>query len=273
MMSKKKCPVCDMEEVTDAVSVTGGEEVICGSCATSYKSLMAELQYKTGGGDGGRADGELPAAEQVAEIPPATVSARRISPSWLALGAVLLVGVILFAGWAVRSGESAESVVAGYEQAQGAKGAPAAAKQAGKAAHAEPGQASPQPAGEVADEELAQEEEEDEATAQADFATAKERAAAARAAAASGQAAGASAGSYTVQVSSHGSASEAESRVGALAAKGFEAGVAAAEVPGKGTWYRVQSGRFPTREEASAYARRLQASGAASSTLVTQAQN
>lgn len=57
-------------------------------------------------------------------------------------------------------------------------------------------------------------------------------------------------GDYTVQVSAFESRPEAEAYVAALQRKGFKPFVVAAQIPGKGTWYRVRMGRFPTQHDA-----------------------
>ncbi|AKU91034.1 SPOR domain-containing protein [Vulgatibacter incomptus] len=65
--------------------------------------------------------------------------------------------------------------------------------------------------------------------------------------------AGAGKEAYTVQVAAFPSRQEADALVGQLRRKGFAPTVVKAEVPGKGTFYRVRVGRFRTREEASRY--------------------
>jgi cell division protein FtsN len=80
-------------------------------------------------------------------------------------------------------------------------------------------------------------------------------------------------GGYVVQAGSFNTASEANERVSALRAAGFEARTAAVELAKRGTWYRVYSGRFASREEASRHDRKLRASGAVGDTLVTPLQD
>lgn len=79
-------------------------------------------------------------------------------------------------------------------------------------------------------------------------------------------------GNFTVQVGSFNKSSEAEGRADDLRSVGFDARVAAVNLQAKGTWFRVQSGRFSTREEAKVYEKRLRSSGAAQSTLVAEVQ-
>ena len=81
-----------------------------------------------------------------------------------------------------------------------------------------------------------------------------------------------SGGKFTAQVGSFNNQSEANARVSSLRAAGFEAHVAAAELPGRGTWYRVQVGRFADRGEASKAAAALRTKGAATAALVVPLQ-
>jgi cell division septation protein DedD len=80
--------------------------------------------------------------------------------------------------------------------------------------------------------------------------------------------AGAAGGKFTVQVGSYSSQSEANEHVSRLRAAGFEARSAAAELPGRGTWYRVQVGRFADRAAASQAVSQLRSKGAAASAMV-----
>jgi cell division septation protein DedD len=55
---------------------------------------------------------------------------------------------------------------------------------------------------------------------------------------------------YTLQVSAYSSMDRARARIGKLADKGLDAHVVSAEVPDKGTYYRVRIGKFATMEKA-----------------------
>jgi cell division protein FtsN len=68
-------------------------------------------------------------------------------------------------------------------------------------------------------------------------------------------------GSMTLQVASFTSATQANDRVARLKSDGIDARVVRAEIPNRGTWYRVQIGRFTSREEAERYGRQLKARG------------
>jgi cell division septation protein DedD len=77
-------------------------------------------------------------------------------------------------------------------------------------------------------------------------------------------------GNFTVQVGSYNEASQANERVSVLRASGVEARAAAVEIPKRGTWYRVQAGRFQTREEATRFGAQLRARGAAENVIVAE---
>ena len=82
-----------------------------------------------------------------------------------------------------------------------------------------------------------------------------------------------SGGGYAVQAGSYSNVSEANERVSVLRAAGFEARTAAVEIAKRGTWYRVYSGRFASREEAAGHDKKLRVSGAVSETIVTAVQD
>lgn len=77
-------------------------------------------------------------------------------------------------------------------------------------------------------------------------------------------------GNFTVQVGSFNNSSEANGHVSKLRAAGFEARAVPVELPGRGTWHRVQAGRFATRDEAAKAGAALRAKGLASAALVAE---
>lgn len=77
-------------------------------------------------------------------------------------------------------------------------------------------------------------------------------------------------GNFTVQVGSYPDASHANERVSTLRSSGVEARAAEVEIPKRGTWYRVQAGRFRTREEATRFGAQLRARGAADNVIVAE---
>jgi cell division septation protein DedD len=79
-------------------------------------------------------------------------------------------------------------------------------------------------------------------------------------------------GKVTIQIGSYNGAAEAEARVANLKSAGFEARSVAVEIPKRGTWYRVQSGRFVSRDEAERYGRQLRDKGIVSSFITTDVQ-
>jgi cell division septation protein DedD len=60
-------------------------------------------------------------------------------------------------------------------------------------------------------------------------------------------------GAYQLQVSSFHTQTEAQSFADQLRARGHKAYVLEANVQGRGTWYRVRIGPFPTQHAASLY--------------------
>jgi cell division septation protein DedD len=59
---------------------------------------------------------------------------------------------------------------------------------------------------------------------------------------------------YAVQVASFRSSSISENEAGKYRNKGYDAFVEEAEIPGRGTWYRVRVGNFSSKEEAQSFA-------------------
>lgn len=60
-------------------------------------------------------------------------------------------------------------------------------------------------------------------------------------------------GAFTLQISAFQSRPEAERFAARLRDRGYAPYIVAAEVPNKGTWYRVRMGSFPSKEAASRY--------------------
>jgi cell division protein FtsN len=80
-------------------------------------------------------------------------------------------------------------------------------------------------------------------------------------------------GNFTVQVGSYSDGTQAQERAVSLKAAGFDARVVEAQLSGRGTWYRVQTGRFGTREEAARYSQQLRAQRMAAESIITETQN
>ena len=75
-------------------------------------------------------------------------------------------------------------------------------------------------------------------------------------------------GKFTVQVGSFSVESQANERISSLRSAGFDARSKAVQIPGRGTWYRVQVGRFRERDTAAKTAAQLREKGAAASSMV-----
>lgn len=76
-------------------------------------------------------------------------------------------------------------------------------------------------------------------------------------------------GNLTLQVASYNDQSQANDRVARLKSAGVDASVVRAEIPGKGTWYRVQIGRFASREDAGSFGSQLRSRGVVQDFIVT----
>ena len=63
----------------------------------------------------------------------------------------------------------------------------------------------------------------------------------------------ASNGAFTLQLGASPNREDAERQASRLREKGYAPYIVTAEVPGKGTWYRVRMGSFPTKDAASRY--------------------
>jgi cell division protein FtsN len=77
-------------------------------------------------------------------------------------------------------------------------------------------------------------------------------------------------GNYTLQVGSFNDLAEASERVAKLGSLGITAYVARVEIPKRGTWYRVQTGSFRSREEAARYGTQLRSSGSVADFIITE---
>ncbi|MGB9178745.1 MAG: SPOR domain-containing protein [Pyrinomonadaceae bacterium] len=68
-------------------------------------------------------------------------------------------------------------------------------------------------------------------------------------------------GKFTIQVGSYPDNAQAQERIDKLSSGGLEARVVRTEIPKRGTWYRVQVGRFLSREEAARVGSQLRSKG------------
>ncbi len=76
-------------------------------------------------------------------------------------------------------------------------------------------------------------------------------------------------GNLTIQVASFNDQAQANERVNSLRSKGEDARSVKVEIPGKGTWYRVQIGGFKSREDATSHAGQLKSKGILQDYIVT----
>jgi cell division protein FtsN len=76
-------------------------------------------------------------------------------------------------------------------------------------------------------------------------------------------------GGFTIQVGSFNELGQAEERAAKLGSAGVTAYVARVEIPKRGTWYRVQTGHFSSREEAVRYGTQLRAKGVVADFIVS----
>ncbi|HYY58909.1 MAG TPA: SPOR domain-containing protein [Pyrinomonadaceae bacterium] len=76
-------------------------------------------------------------------------------------------------------------------------------------------------------------------------------------------------GGFTLQVGSYNDSAQAQERVAKLGSAGVWANVIRVEIPRRGTWYRVQTGSFRSREEATRFGAQLRAKGAVADFIVT----
>lgn len=219
-----------------------------------------------------------PSASRHAAAPdPFAVGVRvlKMAPTWLLFTAVCCSVVVLLLGWVRTSGDvSAVTLPAKRNDARAARRAPAAEETNAKAELSAPVNDSAAvasgPKSTAANDAPAQ------VVVAAAPAPTREPAAAPKtdekarvetpAPVAEGE------GKFTAQVGSFNTQSEANQRVSSLRAAGFEANVAAAELPGRGIWYRVQVGRFADRGEAAKTVAALRAKGAAAGALVVPVQ-
>ena len=221
------------------------------------------------------------AAPRAAAAPdPFAVGVRvlKMAPAWLLFTAVCCSVLVLLLGW-VRSGGQAEAVTLPSKRndARSAKRAPAAVETAAKAEAGAP--ANPAPAAANGPKSTAANDAPQPAAPPAAAPAPAPQPAPAAAPQADERArvethapVADAAGKFTAQVGSFNSQSEANARVSSLRAAGFEANVVAAELPGRGTWYRVQVGRFADRDGAAKTVAALRSKGAAASALVVPVQ-
>jgi cell division protein FtsN len=73
---------------------------------------------------------------------------------------------------------------------------------------------------------------------------------------------------FTLQIGSYNDLAQAQERAAKLDSAGVSTYVARVEIPKRGTWYRVQTGRFGNREEAVRYGTQLRSKGVVADFIV-----
>lgn len=76
-------------------------------------------------------------------------------------------------------------------------------------------------------------------------------------------------GNITIQIGSFPDRAQAEDRASRLSAAGVTPRIVTAEIPGRGTWYRVQIGKFVSRDQAAGFASQLRGRGLVQDFMVT----
>ncbi|HEX8720156.1 MAG TPA: SPOR domain-containing protein [Pyrinomonadaceae bacterium] len=198
------------------------------------------------------------------------VRVLKMAPAWLLVLTVCCSGLVVLLGWMRPAGDAAAGKPPTRNDARAAKAAkaPAAAPEA-----VQPPQAPARPAQPAAQTPAAPAPQPATPPAAAQAAKPEQPAPAPKAEEKSPAPADGAKAKFTAQVGSFNTQSEANARVSALRAAGFESRAVAAELPGRGTWYRVQVGRFADREGAAKAAAALRAKGAAAAAIVVPIQN
>ena len=76
-------------------------------------------------------------------------------------------------------------------------------------------------------------------------------------------------GNITIQIGSFPDRAQAEERASRLSAAGVTPRIVTATIPGRGTWYRVQIGKFVSRDQAAGFASQLRGRGLVQDFMVT----
>ncbi len=193
----------------------------------------------------------------------------RIAPVWLLLSSVGFLSILLLLSWASQPIPQAVAVAA----------QPAAQAQRNEASNSSPlktqvpvlpAERPAQPAQQARPEAPAQPAPAAQPAPQPAAPAAPQPAAEPAAPAQPAQPKPLSGGKFAVQVASFKEASEANERVSALRAAGFDAEAVAVEIPNRGLWHRVICGRAKTREEASSLGAQLRAKGAVKDVMIME---
>ncbi|HEY0080321.1 MAG TPA: SPOR domain-containing protein [Pyrinomonadaceae bacterium] len=204
------------------------------------------------------------------------VQLMRISPAWLLIGGLVFVSFIVLCNWLIKPSAEAEEAQAlrpAPTQAASKKTAPA---KTALALNAPGSKASNQAEGQASTAAPTQASESKENPKASAAPVAETKAAPAPAppspVASSDSTTNQKGGGLTLQVGSYSDIGQADARVASLKAAGFAGRVVSVEIPKRGTWYRVQVGRFADKAEATRFGEQMRGKGAAESVIVTEAQ-
>jgi cell division septation protein DedD len=212
------------------------------------------------------------------------VRLMQVSPMWLLLAGLSFISFIVLCNWLIKPEEktvdAARMIVAADNHAtnQSPTRPVASNSTAQSPVNTQRAQSSTQPgvsfiptdAKEAASHQAATGTETIEKQATEEKPAVQEKAA--MPAPSSNQSNEAKAGKVTVQIGSYNEAAQAEERVANLKSAGYEARSVAVEIPKRGTWYRVQSGRFVNRDEAERYGKQLREKGVVANYITTDVQ-
>ncbi|HEV2882942.1 MAG TPA: SPOR domain-containing protein [Pyrinomonadaceae bacterium] len=223
-----------------------------------------------------KSDGALKASRPPADVYGMGVRLMRVSPAWLLLAGLSFISFIVFCNWLIKPAAQPEDMArlttATNNHATNQSGNRIAAPT--PAAQSPVNNQAVRPSNEPGVAYIAAEAKEvmpPVAAPSVELAEAKP-AVEEKAASSSKPAGEAKEGKVTIQVGSYNAATEAEARVANLKSAGFEARSVEVVIPKRGTWYRVQSGRFVNRDEAERYGRQLRDKGIVSSFITTDVQ-
>ena len=290
---------------TDDLALELEEEMLETSWSMSPQEVATEFAWQ----DAGAQSVEAPFDSQAAVVPETPFKAvdvsrvgqpadaygigvrlMRVSPMWLLLAGLSFISFIVLCNWLIKPDEkngdaarmlladnhatnqSSKRIVAPDSTAQSPvnnQAAQSAANSGVSFIPAEATQAAPSIAPTPGAETIEKPAVEEQAAAPAASSHQPAEAKAGSEARAGGEA---KAGKVTIQIGSYNEAAQAEERVANLKSAGYEAQSIAVEIPKRGTWYRVQSGRFVNRNEAERYGKQLRDKGVVSSFITTDVQ-
>ena len=193
----------------------------------------------------------------------------RVSPMVLLIGALVFLSVLFLCDWLIKSGVQPDNL-ADVNVSRPAPNNQAVNQSGAIAAVTEPVAVQEPPVKQTASTTGNNNRKENVAPTQVENVTPAPAEKKAAVSAPAKQPVSQGRGNFTLQVASYNDPVEAQERVARLQAAGIEARIVEAEIPRRGTWYRVQVGRFADRGEAARHGEQLRAQGAGAGFIVTQ---